>query len=76
MSVEENQLTIFGKQVEDKTRSYLHQGIAARQFQRSFVLAEGMEVNGASLANGLLEIDLVRIQPERIVRKVSIEVKE
>ena len=76
VNVEENQLTIFGKQVDDKAREYLHRGIAARQFQRSFVLAEGMEVSGANLANGLLEIDLVRIQPERIVRKISIQTKE
>ena len=76
INVEENQLTIRGKQVDDKTREYLHRGIAARQFQRSFVLAEGMEVSGASLANGLLQIDLVRIQPERIIRKISIKVQE
>lgn len=76
ISIEENQLTISGRQVEDKTRVFLHRGIAARQFQRSFVLAEGIEVSGANLANGLLEIDLVRIQPERIVRKISITSKE
>jgi len=76
ISIEENQLTISGKQVEDKTRVFLHRGIAARQFQRSFVLAEGIEVSGANLSNGLLEIDLVRIQPERIIRKISIKTKE
>ena len=76
VDVEENQLTIRGKQTDDKERDYLHRGIAARQFQRSFVLAEGMEVQAANLANGLLEIDLVRIQPERIVRKISIQSKE
>ena len=63
IDVEENQLTIRGKQADDQKREYLHRGIAARQFQRSFVLAEGMEVDGASLSNGLLKIDLVRIQP-------------
>lgn len=73
ISVEENQLTIFGKQIDDKERIFLHRGIAARQFQRSFVLAEGIEVSGANLANGLLEIDLIRIQPERIIRKISIK---
>ena len=76
ISIEENQLTISGKQIEDKTRVFLHRGIAARQFQRSFVLAEGIEVSGADLSNGLLEIDLVRIQPERIIRKISINSKE
>lgn len=73
ISIEENQLTISGKQVDDKDRIFLHRGIAARQFQRSFVLAEGIEVNGANLENGLLEIDLIRIQPERIIRKISIK---
>ncbi|MGI9350654.1 MAG: Hsp20 family protein [Rhizobiaceae bacterium] len=76
VDVEENQLTIRGKQVDDKEREFLHRGIASRQFQRSFVLAEGMEVQAANLANGLLEIELVRIQPERIVRKISIQSKE
>lgn len=73
ISIEENQLTISGKQVDDKDRIFLHRGIAARQFQRAFVLAEGIEVNGANLENGLLEIDLIRIQPERIIRKISIK---
>lgn len=76
IDVEENQLAIRGKQVDDREREYLHRGIASRQFQRNFVLAEGMEVSGANLANGLLEIDLVRIQPERIVKKISIKTKE
>lgn len=76
VDVEENQLTIRGKQTDDQERVFLHRGIAARQFQRSFVLAEGMEVSGANLRNGLLEVDLVRIQPERIVRKISIQSKE
>lgn len=76
VDIEENQLTIRGKQLDDGERVYLHRGIAARQFQRAFVLAEGMEVSGASLANGLLQISLVRIQPERIVRKISIQSKE
>lgn len=76
VDVEENQLTIRGRQTDDREGEYLHRGIAARQFQRSFVLAEGMEVNGAELANGLLQIELVRIQPERIIRKISIKSKE
>jgi len=73
ISIEENQLNISGKQVDDKERVFLHRGIAARQFQRAFVLAEGIEVSGANLENGLLEIDLIRIQPERIIRKISIK---
>ena len=72
VSIEENQLVIRGRQQDDKSRHYLHRGIAARQFQRTFVLAEGMEVLGADLKNGLLEIDLVRPEPERLVKKVSI----
>ena len=57
---------------DDKARHYLHRGIAARQFQRTFVLAEGMEVLGADLKNGLLSIDLARPEPERIVKTISI----
>lgn len=72
VTVEENQLTIRGKQQEDKTREFLHRGIAARQFQRSFLLADGMQVLSADLAQGLLSIDLVRPQPEKIVRTIRI----
>ena len=72
VTIEENQLVIRGRQQDDKARHYLHRGIAARQFQRTFVLAEGMEVLGADLKNGLLEIDLARPEPERLVKKVSI----
>ena len=72
VTIEENQLVIRGRQQEDKSRQYLHRGIAARQFQRTFVLAEGMEVLGADLKNGLLEIDLARPEPERLVKRVSI----
>ena len=72
MTVEENQLVIRGRQQDDKTRQYLHRGIAARQFQRTFVLADGMEVLGADLKNGLLSIDLARPEPERIVKTISI----
>jgi HSP20 family molecular chaperone IbpA len=70
--IEDNQMVIRGKQVDDKERVYLHRGIAARQFQRSFVLAEGIEVEGAWLDNGLLHVDLVRPQPENRVRVVEI----
>jgi HSP20 family molecular chaperone IbpA len=72
ITVEENQLIIRGRQKEEDTGSYLHRGIAARQFQRAFVLADGMEVKGASLENGLLAIDLERLEPERIVRRIEI----
>ena len=73
IQVEDNQLVIRGRQVEEKERLYLHRGIAARQFQRSFVLAEGIEVSGAWIDNGLLHIDLVRPAPESRVRVVEIE---
>jgi HSP20 family molecular chaperone IbpA len=72
VTVEENQLVIRGRQQDDKSRQYLHRGIAARQFQRTFVLADGMQVLGADLRNGLLEIDLARPEPERVVRSIAI----
>ncbi len=70
--VEDSQLIVRGRQAEETDRVYLHRGIAARQFQRGFVLAEGIEVSGASLDNGLLSIDLIRPQPETRIRKVEI----
>lgn len=73
VTVEENQLIITGKQSETETGTFLHQGIAARQFQRAFVLAEGIEVKGATLENGLLSVNLVRREPERTVRKIDIQ---
>ena len=76
VTIEESQLVIRGRQQDDKTRQYLHRGIAARQFQRSFVLAEGMEVRSADLKNGLLAIDLVRPQPERVIKSISIKESE
>lgn len=72
ISVDESELIIVGKQVEDDRRDYLHRGIAARQFKRVFVLADGMEVTGAGLKDGLLSIDLVRPEPDRKVRKIEI----
>jgi len=72
ISVEDKQLTIRGKQTEDKTRDYLYRGIAARQFQRTFVLADGIEVKSAELNNGILSIDLTRQEPERRVTKIAI----
>jgi HSP20 family molecular chaperone IbpA len=76
VSLEENQLVIRGRQQDDKARHFLHRGIAARQFQRSFVLADGMEVLGADLKNGLLSIDLARPQPEKIVKTIAINQEE
>ena len=76
VSIEESQLVIRGRQQDDKTRQYLHRGIAARQFQRTFVLADGMEVLGADLKNGLLAIDLARPEPERVVKTIAITQNE
>jgi len=76
VTIEESQLMIRGRQREDKTREYLHRGIAARQFQRAFLLAEGIEVKSAELAQGLLSVDLVRPQPERLVRKIKIVARD
>jgi HSP20 family molecular chaperone IbpA len=73
ITIEDNQLVVRGRQQEDGTRVYLHRGIAARQFQRSFVLAEGIEVSGAWLDNGLLHIDLVRPEPEARIRTIEIQ---
>ena len=73
LTQEDNQLVIRGRQADDSQgRVFLHRGIAARQFQRAFVLAEGIEVKGAWLDNGLLHIDLVRPQPETRVRTIEI----
>lgn len=72
ISVENRELTISGKQVDDSERDYLHRGIAARQFRRTFVLADGMDVTGADLMDGLLSIDLVRPEPGRKIRKIEI----
>jgi len=70
---EDNQLVIRGRQTDDtQGRVFLHRGIAARQFQRAFVLAEGIEVKGAWLDSGLLHIDLARPQPEPRVKTIPI----
>jgi HSP20 family molecular chaperone IbpA len=73
ITLEENQLIVRGRQADDGSRAYLHRGIAARQFQRAFVLAEGVEVKNAQLENGLLAIDLERPEPQRIVRRIDIK---
>lgn len=73
ITVEDRQLVIRGRQQDDDgERVFLHRGIAARAFQRSFVLAEGVEVAGANLENGLLHVDLVRSVPEPIVQTIKI----
>lgn len=72
VTLEEGKLVIRGRQTEETNRIFLHRGIAARQFQRVFVLAEGMEVAKADLSHGLLTVDLVRPQAERMVRKIDI----
>jgi HSP20 family molecular chaperone IbpA len=76
VQIEDDQLAIRGKQVEQPDRVYLHRGIAARQFQRSFVLADGIEVTGATLENGLLHIDLVRPQARPKSRTIAINSTE
>lgn len=76
VTIEENQLVIRGRQSDTEERDYLHRGIAARQFQRMFVLAEGMEVLKAELRNGLLSVDLIRPEPVRMVKKINILVSE
>jgi HSP20 family molecular chaperone IbpA len=76
LTVEDRQLVIRGRQDEaDSARVFLHRGIAARQFQRSFVLADGVEVSGATMENGLLHVDLTRAVPETIVQTIPISRK-
>ena len=72
VTTEEKQLIIRGRQADEGEREYLHRGIAARQFQRAFVLADGVEVAGAVTQNGLLHIDLIHKQPEKHVRTIQI----
>ncbi|HEY5817122.1 MAG TPA: Hsp20 family protein [Mesorhizobium sp.] len=76
VTTEESQLIVRGRQADEAEREFLHRGIAARQFQRIFVLADGMLVKAAELKNGLLSIDLERPEPERLVRKINISVKD
>ena len=73
VSVEDAQLVIRGRQIDDPDREFLHRGIAARQFQRSFVLAEGIEIFGADLDNGLLHINLKRPVIETETRTIEIK---
>ncbi len=76
ITTEENQLTIRGSQSDRTDREFLHRGIASRQFQKSFLFADGMRILGAQLKNGLLMVDLVKPEPERVVRKIDIAVEE
>lgn len=74
LTVEDRQLVVRGKQVDvEEDRIFLHRGIAARQFQRTFLLADGVDVSGAKLANGLLHVDLERALPEREVQSIDIK---
>jgi HSP20 family molecular chaperone IbpA len=72
ITLEDKQLIVRGKAQDDQARDYLYRGIAARQFSKAFLLADGIEVRAADLQNGLLSIDLVRHEPERFVRKIEI----
>ena len=76
ITTEDRQLVIRGRQPEpDDARVYLHRGIAARAFQRSFVLADGVEVEGAQIENGLLHVNLKRVQPQQVVQTIPISRK-
>jgi len=75
VTVESNQLVIRGGQSDEEDRNFLHRGIAARQFQRAFVLAEGIEILSADLENGLLTISLEQQTPEEIVQQIEITTK-
>lgn len=73
ITVEDRQLVIRGRQTDDDAgRVFLHRGIAARQFQRSYVLADGVEVGEAVIENGLLHVDLTKARPETVVQKINI----
>ncbi len=74
LTVEDRQLVVRGQQAEqEEGRVFLHRGIAARQFQRTFLLADGVEVAAAALSNGLLHVDLHRAVPERVIQSIEIK---
>ena len=73
IEVENNQLEISGRQISDPHKEYLHRGIAARQFQKKFILADGIEIIGAELENGLLSIDLTRPEPRPVAKRIKIK---
>ena len=72
ITLEDNQLLIRGRQSDEPGREFLHRGIAARQFQRSFLLADGMKVEGADLKDGLLNINIVRPNIEKVAKRIKI----
>ena len=72
LTLEENQLVVRGRQRDDKTRDYIHRGIAARQFQRNFLLADGVEVKGAVLEHGMLVISVIRPKADKLSRRIEI----
>lgn len=72
LTQEDNQLVVRGRQKDDPGREFLHRGIAARQFQRSFLLADGVEVKDAVLEHGMLVISVVRPKPQRLARRIDI----
>lgn len=74
VTTEENQLVIRGRQTDNQERDFLYRGIAARQFQRVFILADGMQVDTAELKNGMLSVELIRPEPERMIKKINISV--
>jgi HSP20 family molecular chaperone IbpA len=73
VTIEDSQLVISGEQGDEQERTFIHRGIAARKFRRAFVLADGIEIAGASLTNGLLNIDLVRPKPQVSVKRIEID---
>ena len=73
VTVEDSQLVISGEQKDEGDRTFIHRGIAARKFRRAFVLADGIEIAGASLTNGLLNIDLARPKPQVSVKRIEID---
>lgn len=76
IEVEDSALTIRGAQTDDDARDYLYRGIAARRFERKFILADGIQVTGAELKNGLLSVDLSRPTPERVVKRIPIAARD
>jgi HSP20 family molecular chaperone IbpA len=76
VQLENNELTIRGRQSDETPRDFIYRGIAARQFCRTFILADGLEVTSADLNNGLLEVNLVRLEPSRRVKTIAIGAKK
>lgn len=72
ITAEDQQLIVRGRQTDDPAREYLHRGIATRQFQRTFLLADGMHVEGADLRDGMLVISVIRPETEKVARRIDI----